>query len=528
VIGPAVLAASDAIRTERLRTGVLGVLLAALAIGLGILGGVLTVRDHAFAVVLVAGLFVPILFWRVPVSPILLFVLGATAVDRFPDASADNLLAKIPLWRSLAQDYGISGAILFPVEMLIGLAVTVWLARAISRRQLRLQPSQLGVGIALVLLMALVAEALGLARGGVFNISLWEVRPFVYLALTYVLTSQLVTKRAELDAVLWGLVLGTAYKGLLGTERLITLGNVFPRPEAILEHDESFFFSCYIVLTAGLWLFGKRGPLRWAAAALLPLVVTADLGNNRRAAWVILPAVLIALGLVLYVRTPARRKLIAWIMGVLLVACSAYMVVFRNSQSLAGEPAHAVWSQFQPDPRDASSNLYRVLENQNLAIDIKEAVFTGTGFGVPVAHPIPLYDASSFDPLINFIPHNNVLYVWLRMGSLGMIIFWWMIGAAVVAACRLARRPDRTLGLFGVMALTAVIAWVFQGWLDVGIVSFRIVVIVGCLLGGVAAARRLAEERAAGDLEAIEEPVAAVKVVPLRPSEPAAASLATP
>jgi len=78
------------------------------------------------------------------------------------------------------------------------------------------------------------------------------------------------------------------------------------------------------------------------------------------------------------------------------------------------------------------------------------------------------------------------------------------------------------------MALTAVIAWVFQGWLDVGIVSFRIVVIVGCLLGGVAAARRLAEERAAGDLEAIEEPVAAVKVVPLRPSEPAAASLATP
>ena len=533
MIGPTTLTASDAMRAERLRVTVAGSFLVLMASVLGVLGGVLTVGGHGFAIVLLASLFVPILFWKVPVSPIVLFVLGATCIARFPDPSTDDLLARIPLWRSLAQDYGISGVILFPIEMLLGLALVVWLARGVSQRRVNLRASQLGVGISLVLALAVVAELLGLAKGGVFNISLWEFRPFVYLAVTYLLASQLVTERRELDAVLWGMVIGTGIMGLLGTERVITLANVYPKPEAILEHDESFFFSCFIILTLCLWLFRKRGRLRWAATALLPFVVTADLGNNRRAAWVILPAALIALGVVLYVRTPTRRKLIAWIMGVLLVVCGAYVSVFRNSTSLVAEPAHAVWSQFQPDPRDASSNLYRVLENQNLAIDIKAAVFTGTGFGVPVAHPIPLYDASSFDPLINFIPHNNVLYVWLRMGTLGMIIFWWMIGAAVVACCRLARHPDRSLGLFGMVGLAAVMAWLIQGYLDVGLVSFRIITLVGCWLGAVAAAHRLAAAEATEPLGVAADENVPLKLVPLEPgtAQPAAAastSLASP
>src|SRR5205807_8806307 len=120
-------------------------------------------------------------------------------------------------------------------------------------------------------------------------------------AAGYLLASQLVT-RGTLDAILWGLVIGTGIKGLLGTERVISYANVVPRPQAILEHDESFFFSLFILITVALWLYGKRGRLRQVATLLLPFVVTADLGNNRRAAWVILPAVLLAMGVILYQR----------------------------------------------------------------------------------------------------------------------------------------------------------------------------------------------------------------------------------
>jgi O-antigen ligase len=148
-------------------------------------------------------------------------------------------------------------------------------------------------------------------------------------------------------------------------------------------------------------------------------------------------------------------------------------------------PAHAIWSNFRPDPRDASSNLYRQLENLNLGLDIRSSPVVGEGFGVPIPHPVYLFDASDIDPLINFVPHNNILYVWLRMGVFGVVAFWFTVGAAVVAACRLARHEDRRLALFGTLALGAVVAWLFQGWLDKGIVSFRIEILVGSLLGAV-------------------------------------------
>jgi O-Antigen ligase len=508
--GPAV---SCELRTQRIQLAALAVLLVALAALLASVGDILTTRGHAFAIVFVAALLLPVLFWRVPASPVVLLVIAGTSIERFADAGPDNLTAKIPLFRSFAEVYHLSGVIVTPIELVIALALLVWLARGISERRMALRASPLGVGVMVVFGMAVAMELFGLARGGVFNISLWELRPFVYLAAAYLLASQLVTRRAALDAILWGMVIGTGLKGVLGTERVITMANVIPKPESILEHDESVFFSCYIVLTVALWIFGKRGNLRRVATALLPFVVTADLGNNRRAAWVMLPAMLLTLAVVVFVRQPERRKAIASVVGVLLVLSTGYVVAFRNSTSLVAEPAHAVWSQFRPDPRDESSNLYRQLENANLAIDIRAAAFTGTGFGVPIAHPIPVYDASNIDPLINFIPHNNILYVWLRMGTLGAIAFWWMIGAAIVAACRLARHPTRDLGLFGAVALIGVIAYLVQGWLDVGIVSFRIVLLLGSLLGAVSAAHRVAAKEA-GKRASSRETKARVRVVP--------------
>ena len=118
------------------------------------------------------------------------------------------------------------------------------------------------------------------------------------------------------------------------------------------------------LVTVVLWLFGKRGNLRRVATALLPFVITADLGNNRRGAWMMLPAMLLALSLVAYVRSPARRTVIGAWWGVLLLVSTGYVLVFRNSTSVVAEPAHAIWSQFQPDTRHASSNLNRHRECQ--------------------------------------------------------------------------------------------------------------------------------------------------------------------
>ncbi|HYW23596.1 MAG TPA: hypothetical protein VE953_05490 [Terriglobales bacterium] len=522
----ATLGVSDVARTRRTQVFVAGAVLLLLAAVLGPVGGILSESGHGFAILAVGALLVPVLFWNVPPSPVILCVISATLIERFPDAGADAITAKIPLFRSLQDTIGLSGVTFTPYELLLMVALLVWLAKGVADRRIRLRASPLGVAVMVVVGIAIAMVLFGLARGGVFNISLWELRPFLYIAVTYLLASQLISKRAAIEAILWGIVIGTGLKGLEGAERVFTV--VVPaasRPDSILEHDESVFFSIFIVLTVLLWVYGKRGWLRRVATFLLPFVFIADFGNNRRAAWVMLPAMLIAVAVIAYVRMPERRKTIAWVVGILVTLSTAYVLVYRNSTSLEGEPAHAVWSQFQPDPRDANSNLYRQLENANLSIDIKVAAFTGTGFGVPIAHPVPIFDASNLDPLINFIPHNTILYVWLRLGTLGAIAFWCLVGAAIIAACRLARHPGRDFGVFGTLAVAAVIAWLVEGWLDQGVTSFRIATLIGCLLGTVAAAHRIAA-REAEEAAAAEEPVTVRLVtyrVPRPEAEPAAA-----
>ena len=75
-----------------------------------------------------------------------------------------------------------------------------------------------------------------------------------------------------------------------------------PRPEAILGHEEAFFFGVFIILTCALWLYEIRGRMRVVATCLLPFVVIADMANARRTAWLIIAVSIVTL-LVISFRT---------------------------------------------------------------------------------------------------------------------------------------------------------------------------------------------------------------------------------
>src|SRR5262249_42086719 len=219
------MAVSGVRRTGRLQRLAIGALLMVLAAMPGPVGGMPRTGGHGFAVVFAAGILVPALFWRVPAPPVVTFVIAGTSIERFADPGQDNLTAKIPLFRSFAEVYHISGVILTPIQLMMSLSLLGCLARGISERRVRVRPSVLGAGVMVLFGMAVAMEVFGLARGGVFNISLWELRPFLYVAVTYLLASQLIGRRAALEAVLWGMVIGTRLQGGLGADRWIT-----PRP----------------------------------------------------------------------------------------------------------------------------------------------------------------------------------------------------------------------------------------------------------------------------------------------------------
>ena len=464
----------------------------ALAAGAGLLIAVLGPHREAGVLATLLWLALPMLFWRLPSTAILVPASAALLFELFGTGVADQLTEQVQLFRTLSTSSGLAGIVVSPAEIIVGTAVLTLLIRGVSRRDIRFPRSALSRALAALLLVILVAMARGRLAQGDFQIMVDEVRPFLYVGALYLLATQAMRTRGQLWALFWVDILATGFKGLQGTYRFIVVRDVNPPPEAIVAHDESVFFNLFILLTAGLWLFGIRGRLRIVATLLLPFVVTADLANDRRAAWIIFALGMVLLVVASWVSCPERRRRIVAFVIVFSVFSAVYLPAFWSSTGTVAQPARALRSEFDPSARDEASNLYRQVERTDLGIDIRVSTPQGMGFGRPIPHPIPLpYDASATDPLIDYVPHNTILYFWLRTGVAGELAFWFVIGAATVLAGRVLRSPDRRLALLGAFALWTVGAYVLEGWYDQGLAQYRTGFVVGCVLGCAEVARRL-------------------------------------
>jgi hypothetical protein len=456
----------------------------------GVLAGELVSSGHAFSVFAVAAVALPVVAWKKPsLAPVLLVVLATTIeqdpymVGPYKGAFTD----RVPLFAGLGRSAHVN-----PADLLFVLLVLIWVLKVANREAAGWPRSATGRAV----LALLGAVALGLATGtahhGDLRSALMEVRPYAYLAMTFALTAGLIATKAAIRPVLWGLVLGSGFKSAQGIVLFLHTRHLEPRPEAVLGHEEAFFFGLFVFLTLGLWLFDVRGALRATATALMPFVVVADMANSRRTAWLILGAGLLVFAAVGYVSLPGRRRLLRRCIVVGAILGVVYVPAFWNHTGSLGQPARAVHSIVSPDSRDAASNLYRKQENANLKLNIRKAHLIGKGFGVRIDYALPIVDISKTDPLIAYIPHNGVLYVIMRMGVIGGIAFWSLLAVGLINACRLAKSGDRELALIGVLVACGLVTYAVQGYNDQGFFFYRIAFVTGALLGLGDVASRLA------------------------------------
>ncbi len=317
---------------------VAAVIACVLAVVAGLAAATLAASGHPAIVFVFPALLLPVAIWKWDEASVVIVVAIATLVEQVtytvgPGVSG-AFTQNIPLFHSITQGSGIN---LF--EVLLGLILIVWLMKGALRGSLRLPHSGLSRCIVALLLLVLFGFGLGLSHGGSFRWAMWEVRPWIYLgAMFWISTSMLNTRRA-LRAVLWTLVLGSGFKALQGIKIWIPARHLTPRPEAILAHEEAFFFGLFVFLTLGLWVFEQRGALRVTATALLPVVLLANLANSRRNAWAILALGLVAMIVVAYRVLPHRRRLLRRLGVVLLIGSALYFPAFWNNDSTLGQPA---------------------------------------------------------------------------------------------------------------------------------------------------------------------------------------------
>lgn len=460
----------------------------------GLLAGVAAAGGKSADLVGLVAVFLVVAVWLRPQIGPILFLLTALLIEQFPlGLTNGGVTVGVPITQSIPMFKGLGSFHLEPSDLLPIIIFIVYMIRS-SGTGVRWWPrTHLSVSVAVVIGFVLFAEVNGLANHGNMRESMFECRPFIYFGLAYLLTAVVIRTRTAVQAILWTIVGAEIFKSLQGIYVWWVTRDWHPGPQNVLGHEEAMFESLFFFLVAALWLFKIPGRLRTVATYALPLVFYTDLVNDRRAAWLILGAGIVVLIAIAYRVLPQRRRKLRRIIVVAVFVTGIYLPAYWNhADGTLGKPADAVRSNFSPDARDALSNEYRVDEDANIEYNIKQAGVLGAGFGRLIDYALPMPGlVTASDAGITYVPHNSVLYIMMRLGLLGAAAFWAMMGAAVIAGCRLARCPDPLFAAIGAIVAAMTVGWALEGATDMGFTFPRITIVMGCLFGLLEACRHM-------------------------------------
>lgn len=484
IAAPAPAGAADPkAATRKLRNGLIcgGLVVGALA-------GYLSASGSFTYVFGLSVLLLPVFLWKRPYIAPAVLLGAAILVEQGTSIPHIPITERIPLFQGLGPGH-LEGA-----DVLLIMVLFIYVMKRKAWRASLLSRSHVSLSVRAILASVVIAVVIGHLHHGSLREALMQARPWVYLASTYFLTSAFVRDRRAIRAVLWTIVGTVGFKATQGIFVWLTSRHLQPKPQSYISHEASYFFVIFVMLVAALWLFDQKGRLRTWATWLLPVVCFAILVNDRRVAWEMLGGGFLCFGVLAYKAMPIRRNLLGKAVVGLVLLSAVYFPVMWNSTSSAALPARAVKSQVHPSERDASSDVYRVQENENLELNIMQSAPFGKGFGIKINYALPITDISSQDPAIIYIPHDEVLYVLMTMGLLGGVALWSLIGTGIIAAARLATVRDRELAVVGMLVACSLVAYALIGAEDVGFFFYRIAFITGTLLGLAEAALRLAHK----------------------------------
>ncbi len=484
--------AAEFATAARERTNQYGLWGLLLALGLGAASASLGAAGIALSGAGLVALLLLVLLWHYPRISLYVTFTAACLFELFPTGFADALTDQVPFFwniNTIVQRYAHVEFKGFPLnlfEVLVLIAGLWSLIRAGVMKQVGLRAGPLFRPIALYIAFVIFGWAHGAATGGDFIISLQEVRAQFYFLLAYLMAVNLVREQRDVNALLWMLAICIGFKGVLYTfRRYVTLAGLPVPDQGVGSHEEAFLFNAFVILLMVLGLCSAHRRLQRVMWLLLPFVILGSLATNRRAGTAALLLALPILLLAAYRALPRRRKMVLGTGLALLVGFSLYYPAFKNSRSMLALPARAIASQFQPSARDRSSNQYRIAENACLKATIRLAPLQGYGYGKPMLHAVPIADISSLYPWWDIMPHNQILWVWMRVGTFGFLAFWIMIAAILMAAGRLCQPRDNpsqecVVGLFVLMLIMMLVIF---GLLDLQLSNFRNMLFAGFWTG---------------------------------------------
>jgi O-antigen ligase len=321
--------------------------------------------------------------------------------------------------------------------------------------------------------------------------------------IAYVLTVSLIRRPEQLRILFLLLVAGVTLKGLVGLWRFVIDfgGQISVEVDtglpgnSLMAHEESFFFLIAAFMAVLAVVYGL--PKRDRQLSLMAFVITVLplLANQRRVAIAAFVIATVLLVIVLYALEPQRRRSIVSLLTLCALIIPVYGFATWDNDTVIAMPTQAIKSQFAPDGRDASSDKYRDIENVNLRATAEESPLLGVGFGVPMTQEQILPNIRRSYTWYLYLPHNNILWLAMTMGLLGLSSFGWLIASVLkqtVGAIRASASEPQFRAVYVLSLLTTAMFLTFALY-DQGLLSQRICLFMGVQFGLLALAPRLAQ-----------------------------------
>lgn len=330
-------------------------------------------------------------------------------------------------------------------------------------------PDKLYLWLRVAFVAVLWLELMGLARGGDFKSSLWQLRQLLFLpALAFVFSSTLEIPR-DLPALGRIVVVAALIKAALVMwfYEMVCRPIGFKPSYASTHSDTLLFVGAIVILcTRALELRSKRA---WVhAAVIFPVLFVAILMNNRRLALIDL----LVAALLIWIQLPRSRatRKVRWAAIVASPFVVLYLVIGAHLGSALFAPARSFATLFSGTDRSAGT---RDIENWNLLQTWKQNLLFGSGFGHEYLELSKADSIAEVFPLYRYIGHNSVLWLFSVGGLLGFALIWTPLLLGVFFAMRahrsLAAPLDRAAAL---TALCMLCAFAIQAWGDMGLHSW--------------------------------------------------------
>lgn len=372
-----------------------------------------------------------------------------------------------------------------PFEIIAFVIIVAWALRGRRDKHFHFERGLLYGPILAVAAMLVYGVFWGFVRSGSdLTIALQEVRALAYGIIAYFLVGILFTHRRDLETLTWTILISSF---CLGIECIIRYFFFLPGHvvgDLDYDHEDVVLLAFAILLSGAMILLGSTKRQKIFAFLSIPIDLIAMMVTHRRAGFAALASGAVFLVVILY---RVNRPLFLKVVPVTALLFGIYLAAYWSCGGGAlCQPARAISSQFNPDPRDQASNDYRITEKQDLALNIQVNPITGLGFGQPFVFYIPVANLS-FWKFWNYTPHNEILWIWVKTGMIGFFAFWWLMGTGLYRSGRLVQALSLA-GDYRARALLAaaaclIVMQVTVSYVDLGLTDDRAMLLFGVMFG---------------------------------------------